>query len=325
MENFKAIELHQVRDFSRKMSATFEFLKQNFLPLGKSLVFIAGPAILLSTFFTGDFYAGLSASGMQQTTYITEWATSPGFWLQILGIFAFSVLAGVFIVSVINNYVKLYDEKKTNQIEVNDVWIRVRQTFPRYLGTTILCFVVLFVAYLAAIFLGVMLVPAGEVVVVIAAILLFCGYIYLMFTLALVFPIRSFERIGFFPALGRAFYLVNGKWWSTFGLIFITWLIAYVMSLLFVLPASIIQEVKNMHTTDFSSFEEPSSGIRVTYQILYTLSFLVNFMGQSLPLLAALFQYFNLVERKEARGLMARIESFGDEPTVAPEQHDEHY
>jgi hypothetical protein len=326
MENFKAIELHQVRDFSRKMSATFEFLKQNFLPLGKSLVLIAGPAIFLSTFFAGDFYAGMATSGVGNPAYMTEWVTSSGFWLQMLGIFAFTILAGVFIVSVINNYVKLYDEKKSNQIEVSEVWVRVRQTFFNYLGTTILCFLVLFVAYLAAIFLGILFAAAGQVMTVIAVILFMCGFFYLAFTLALVFPIRSFERINFFSALGRAFYLVNGKWWSTFGVIFITWLISYVMALVFLLPTYIIQGIREIHTTDFTSFDAPvSSGMRFTYQILYSLSFVVNFLGQSLPLLAAMFQYFNLVERKEARGLMSRIETFGDEPAPASEQHDEHY
>lgn len=326
MENFKAIELHQVRDFSRKMSATFEFLRQNFVPLGKSLVLIAGPAIFLSTFFTGDFYAGMATSGMGNPAYMSEWITSSGFWLQLLGIFTFSVLAGVFVVSVINNYVKLYDEKKSNQIEVSEVWVRVRQTFFRYLGTTILCFIVLFVAYLAAIFLGVLFVAAGQVMTVIAIVLFMSGFLYLAFTLALVFPIRSFERINFFSAMGRAFYLVNGKWWSTFGVIFITWLIAYVMALIFLVPTYIIAGIREMHATDLSSFDAPVGGsMRVTYQILYSLSFVVNFLGQTLPLLAAIFQYFNLVERKEARGLMSRIETFGDEPTPAAEQHDEHY
>ena len=63
----------------------------------------------------------------------------------------------------------------------------------------------------------------------------------------------------------------------------------------------------------------------LTVQLLYTFYFLVNFIGQALPLLAAMFQYFNLVERKEAKGLMSRIESFGEAPAAAPEQHDEHY
>jgi hypothetical protein len=326
MENFRAIELHQVRDFSRKVSATFEFLKQNFLPLGKSLVFIAGPAILLSTIFTGDFYAGLATSGMQQNTYVAEWVTSSGFWLQILGIVAFSILAGVFIVSVINNYVKLYDEKKTNQIEVHEVWLRVRQTFGQYLATTILCVGVMFVAYLIIVFIGVMLFQGSLVSGFVAIFIFMAGFCYLAFTLALVFPIRSFERVGFFTALSRAFYLVYGKWWSTFGVIFITWLIAYVMSFIFILPVYIIQAIQELHATDLSSFDTtPNAGQRVTYQILYSLSFVINFLGQTLPLVAALFQYFNLVERKEARGLMARIDSFGDEPAPAPEQHDEHY
>jgi hypothetical protein len=42
MENFNAIEYHHTRDFSRKMNATFEFIRQNFKSLGKSILLLPG-------------------------------------------------------------------------------------------------------------------------------------------------------------------------------------------------------------------------------------------------------------------------------------------
>ena len=55
MENFNFIEFHRTRDFSRKLNATFEFVKQNFKPLGKSILFIAGPPVLLASLVSGSF------------------------------------------------------------------------------------------------------------------------------------------------------------------------------------------------------------------------------------------------------------------------------
>jgi hypothetical protein len=326
MENFRAIELHQVRDFSRKMSATFEFVRQNFLPLMKSLFFIAGPPILLATFFLGDFYAGLASTGMRGSMAIMDWMQSPGFFLEIAGIMVFSILAGVFTVSVINNYVKLYDEKKTNKIDVNDVWIRVRQTLLKYFATTFLYVFFLVLAYFVAIIVPIWLFRGSEVVMVFGLMITCTGFFYLFVAMGLIFPVRAFENVGFFTAMSRSFFLIYGKWWSTFGLLFVTWLVAYILSVAFLIPVAVIREVGDLHSTDLSSFDAaPSAQSTMIIRIFYSLYFLVGFIFQTLPMIAITFQYFNLVERKEAKGLMERIESFGEEPAAAPEQHDEHY
>lgn len=325
MENFRAIELHQVRDFSRKISVVFEFLRQNFKPLGKSLIFIAGPAILVSTIFAGDFYASLATNG-GNPMMVNEWVSSSLFWLELFGIFLFAVLAGIFTVSVINNYVKLYDEKQSSTIEVHEVWQRVRSTFWRYFATTILTIGILMFAYIVTLVFAVLLLEGQPAAIFTALIIIMCGLVYLATVLALVFPIRSFEKIGFFNAFSRAFFLIYGKWWSTFGVIFITWLISYIMSMVFIVPVLIYTTIRSLHAVETKSFDfEPDSDLRIIIQVLYSISFVVSFITQTLPLIAVVFQYFNLVERKEAKGLMARIESFGEESAPATEQHDEHY
>jgi hypothetical protein len=55
MENFRAIEYHHTRDFSRKMNATFEFIRQNIKPLGKSMLVIAGPPVLIASLIIATF------------------------------------------------------------------------------------------------------------------------------------------------------------------------------------------------------------------------------------------------------------------------------
>ncbi len=55
MENFNAIEYHHTRDFSRKMNATFEFIRQNFKSLGKSILVIAGPPVLVASLIIATF------------------------------------------------------------------------------------------------------------------------------------------------------------------------------------------------------------------------------------------------------------------------------
>ena len=44
MENFNFIEFHRTRDFSRKLNATFEFVKQNFKSAGQEYSFYCWPS-----------------------------------------------------------------------------------------------------------------------------------------------------------------------------------------------------------------------------------------------------------------------------------------
>ena len=46
---YKKIELHRQRDFSSKMNATIEFIKRNFKPLFKCIMYIAGPFVLIGS------------------------------------------------------------------------------------------------------------------------------------------------------------------------------------------------------------------------------------------------------------------------------------
>ena len=55
MENLNVIEFHHTRDFSKKMNVTFEFIRQNFKALGKSILFIAGPPVLVASMMIGSF------------------------------------------------------------------------------------------------------------------------------------------------------------------------------------------------------------------------------------------------------------------------------
>src|SRR5688500_13157941 len=124
MANFKAIEFHQARDFSRKMNVTFEFIKQNFKPLGKCILFIAVPPILVAMLLFGSFLSdmfGLSFNSAGQTELLEAYFLSPTFWLQIIVAMIFFLISTVMNVATINNYIVLYGEKKTNKIEVSEV------------------------------------------------------------------------------------------------------------------------------------------------------------------------------------------------------------
>lgn len=330
MENFKAIDFHQTRDFSRKMNATFEFVKQNFKGLTKSILVIAGPPILVASMLLGsmigDFFSLTgSFTGANGAATFSDYFLSVNFWMQVGLIMIFITVSGVTTISTINNYIILYGERQTNQIEVHEVWQRVRNTFWMYLGTMIQLALLAIVLYVAMI-IPIALVRAISPLLIFFAVMFLMGVVfYLLISASLVFIIRGYERVGFFRSVARSYKLVKGKWWSTFGLIMVLYLIVGTASYVFIMPWYVITLVNSLHNTNTSTFSEPGMSYQVMTIVFFTLYYLAQMILYSLPNVGIAFQYFNLVEMKEAKGLMNEINSIGQASTSSSGPEDEHY
>lgn len=328
MNNFTPIDFHKTRDFSKKLNDTFEFVRQNIKPLGKSILFIAGPPVLIGSLMLGSFmgdFLNLSQSAVTNPDAIENYFLSANFWIQIAVGSIFLLISGVATMATINNYIILYGEKKSNQIEVSDVWERVRQTFWMYLGTMIFFMILFIVAY------SLMLIPMF-LLTAISPFLIFFGFIgivclifYLIFGSSLTFFIRAYEKTGVFAALSRSFYLVRGKWWSTFGLVFILFFIVMTISYLFIIPWYVVTLVTAFHNTSTGTIQEPSDTWQIMTVIFFSLYYLVQMVLYTLPNIGIAFQYFNLVELKEAKGLMNEIQTFGQSDQGTQSHREEQY
>jgi hypothetical protein len=329
MEKFTLINYHQTRDFSSKMSVTFEFIRQNFKSLGKSILFIAGPPVLLASLLMGSFFqdmmsASMGASMRGDREAVSAIFESPTFWLQILLVVVFIMTSTVATIATIYNYVLLYEEKRTNNVEVSDVWTRVRQTFGMYLGTAILTTLLAIVVYTLLILPVVALAMVSPFLIFFGVIGVIVGAFYVGVSTSLIFIIRAYEKTGFFDSIIRSFRLVRGKWWSTFGLIVVLYLIAVVVSLIFEIPWYVISMVTTLHSVGVEGMEKPGSTMQIAGLLFLSLYYLAQMLLYSLPYVGIAFQYFNLVERKEATGLISQIDSIGQSPAPAPPA-DEHY
>jgi hypothetical protein len=134
--------------------------------------------------------------------------------------------------------------------------------------------------------------------------------IYFSVVLSLLGPIMIIERKSFSQAFSRSFFLISEKWWSTFGLIVVTTIIGGVMAITFAIPqyffTFLIASHKVANTSSQPALWE-QIGIVVSGMI-YTIG---SNLLQSIVVVAVTFQYYNLVERKEAKGLLSKVEDFG--------------
>ena len=158
---------------------------------------------------------------------------------------------------------------------------------------------------------------------IIGVFFLFGGWVYLLVAASLTFIIRAYESNGFFEALVRSFKLVKDKWWSTFGLVMILYFIMFVTSYIFIMPWYLVSAAAAVHSVSTNTFEEPSSSWQLMTIVAFTLYYLVQMVLAALPNIGIAFQYFNLLELKESKGLITQIQSIGQQspPTSSQEEH----
>jgi hypothetical protein len=324
MENFKYIEFHKTRDFSNKVNVTTEFITQNAKSLGKSLLLISGPPLvavaLLRWSFFGDFdLKTITAGG---TDALRSFLLNPSLWAQIVVLGLFFIVSSVATTATINNYLILYEKKKSNQISPSEVWAMVLDTFWMYLSSNILFWILLVVAYAVMVLLLVLFALVSPALMVVAALIILPAFLYAVVGCMFIFLIRGYERIGFFEALTRSFTLIQGKWWSTLGLTIVLFIIAFIFSLAVAIPGYIISHITSLHDFEFSKLTEPDSSTGIVGMFSFTVSYLCQAIIYSFPAIGLAFQYFNLVERKEGTGLMSQLQMIGT-ASSAPEPEED--
>jgi hypothetical protein len=326
MEPFNAIHLQRARDFSSKLNATFVFARQNFKGLSKSVLYIAGPPVLvvslLLSSFMGEFFKRAMGAARNPGA-LGDYFSTVNFWLQAGLMFVFMVVSYVAILATTNNYIILYDEKKTNEIDVHEVWVRVRETLGMYFITMVLFGLLFMVAYVIVLVPVFVLGAISPFLVFFGVMFAIIAIIYAAIGSSLVFAIRAFEKKGFLAALRRSFYLVQGKWWSTFGLTMILSLLVGVISYVFSVPASILQGFTAMHDVKAGQFNQSGGTAGTIVFILNSLAYICQLLLYFLPTIGLAFQYFNLVELKEAKGLMKDLSTIGQPPP--PHTQEENY
>jgi hypothetical protein len=334
------INFQQERDFSDKINVTFQFISENFKLLILSLLYLAGPLILLSGIFGGLLQVDvLNSSLLRKIRPIipkdnenlpaevfgeilgrnTEFIFSANYLLSML----FGFLSTIMVVTIVYSFVIEYQESDDpSKISPTMIWERVKTLYltilSSFLSVSLVFFGILavfggFISMLASgMGSGIFVNLSLSLTVILACItVVYLGIIFLLNT-----PIVTFEYTGIWEAFGRANYLIQKKWWSTFGIFAIFFIINYFLSLLFSLPSILVNTMGILKL----KLEIGESISVVVTTILATLG---RIFLSSLTYLAITFQYFSLVERKEGNSLKSQISEIGQKNR--PYNDDEEY
>ncbi len=198
------VNFKEKREFDGLFNATFRFIKQEFKPLMKALLILAGPFIVFNSLILGVFQYTTFQSGYQ-----------PGFYTisALLLEYFFAYLMVSIILITTNVYIKLYIEQGHN-VSFKEISSNLKNKFLRGLG---------------AIFL------VGLLIGISSVLFLFPGiYLSVAFSMFLIIIIYENAKISY--SLSRSMELIKGAWWKTFVAIIIIGIISYVIMIVFSLP-----------------------------------------------------------------------------------------
>ena len=271
--NQTKIEFRKVRDFGALLGVTFDYIKQNFKLLFKSNLLIGSPFILLAGVFMGIYQSSIFNFRVQPE--IEQFA------IPFLFSMFFMMLSYLVIVIVTYSHLILYKNSEAGNFDIDDVWQNVKRNFWMILFTGIGYSILSFIGFVFLIVPG----------------------IYLSIALSIIFIVRLEERLNFFEAVSRCIKIVSGNWWFTFGIIIVVGMIQGFLGFILYVPNYIV--------TIFLAFAGVDSNTGDLGRVLYIISSIIATFGvllYSISTIAIAFQYYNLVERKEAPGLVQQIE-----------------
>ena len=305
------INLQRKRTFSETMNAIIEFTKREYKGILKAQLYISGPAVLVAAILFSLLFDVFFTLGLTGDPEFFNFETG----IYVIGMFISSIIGQIFVTAVSLDYLYIYVNEKPEKITPEMVWKRTKKTFWGLLFHMIILLVLLIIAYVVFIGGFVALITLVSEFLFLLFFVPFGIMFYLMGVFSLYFPIYVFEDRGLDVGtiINRCFKLVRGNWWKTFGVFMITSIIVGVVSSIFFIPPYLMM-IFELLQLEGGSEEEILNAINKNWfmTLFFILYALARFILGFLILVGVSFQYFNLVEEKEATGLMDTIASIDE-------------
>ncbi|MBS1911912.1 MAG: hypothetical protein JST22_08005 [Bacteroidetes bacterium] len=298
------LELRKSRKLGEVLNLTFQYLRENSRTLIKSLLYIAGPSILLTGALSGTYLFGIS-SALGLRTIVSPFVG------MVLGI-VLGLITSMLVQGITNQHVRLYLERNGGEITVDDIWRAIKSDFGRMFAIN-LC--VGLVVGLAFFLYAIALAASDPGIRFLAFVVVMCPLIYISVPLAFTIPASIQERLSVSESFARGFALVRKNWWNCLGVAAALGGVGFVISMVFLVPMLMLIALSDIFngTTDPERFS-------VLYAVCAILAMTLSYLVSLLPTLGVVLQYHNLVEKMDAVGILARIATIGRQDNE-PEHH----
>lgn len=285
------IEFRKNSDFSGILTDTFGFIRNEFKPLLKAVLNIAGPAILIYL-LSLTVYNYVAGDALDFATYSSGFASqNVGVFLVTFLIYFCSVIAAYTLLgTTVLFYIKSYVDNKGN-VDLVEVKQNAYRSFWPFVGLGFL----------------------KGITLVFATVLCVLPVLYAMVPMAVVFGIYVFEpRNSVTDAYSKGFSLVNIDFWTVLGTYLVLFIIYYIVIIVFALPSSIYAMISS---GIFSGEVDPANLENFTKDpILIFLSVIQGFVQVLLNIILIVggaVIYFHLHEKSTFTGTYERISEIG--------------
>ncbi|GAB5525930.1 MAG: hypothetical protein Roseis2KO_38020 [Roseivirga sp.] len=296
MEHSPKIEFYKKREFSDTLNSTFMFIRENGWPYLKVQLLIAGPVLLIVNILTNQLQMGFMNP--------FEMAQSDDFFTDMIRIYGMvfiaSMITGSLVPTISYGYMRAYQTTAPENITT----AQVTKGFGK--------------RFFSLFIFGII----STIVILISAVFLFLPAIYFAVVLSMGASIIVFEDADPLKAFSRCFTVIKDNFFNTLLLVIVVGLIAYFVSALFSLPQGIMYGIWTFSNLESGSTAEMPSYMQALSIVFSVFQSFGNIVTYSLLYVALAYQYSNLIERRESRGLMSRI---GEMDKEQQEDEDEVY
>ncbi len=286
------IEFKKQRELGEILTDTFAFLRTQLKPFLSTFFKIVGPYLLVMLLaFALYFYSFSSVLNFNvQTSY--EGFDPILMIIAILALVVTSIAAYVMSQATVLYYIKSYANNK-GTTDFDEIKKEVYGSFWNFIGLGFLVGLSVMVGFMFCFFPG----------------------IYLIVPLSLTFSILVFNQKGVSEAFSYSFTLVKDNWWITFASIFVVGIIVGVAGYAFSLPAAIYSWVKmGVFSGEVDAVTMMDGFFDPIYILLNLLATFFKFLLNLISVVAGVFIYFNLNEKKNFTGTYERIQNLGNIP-----------
>ncbi len=317
------IYLKKVRDLGGVFSATFGFIKQNFKTLYGSLLFFAGPFLLVAAVVSANMFgSNLGMSTLLKGGGLTS------FYAGLIGSYAIMMsvmFVGITVYNVVLTKNLLENEKLQSgeQLNLSHSTTNFFPDFWRVLGNTLLLILVsvIFIVVIVFIFAGLFALAGGggsgnTTGVIVLLVIFFLA----LFVVMIIFgPIISFiplaalyvcqrDGLPIFAAIKKVLYYLKGNFWNTWVIVMVGFLTYAIMAAIVQIPMFIVTIISTFSRIkmngDYSAGDNSTSILIIAVVSICTL---LSHGVRVLFSLMVIYQYNSLEEKKEGVSIIDKI------------------
>jgi len=276
------IELKKVRNFSETLNTTLSLIRHLFKPLMLSQFAIAFPVLLIGsviqTLVTVTMFDQILLGNPENFADSIKIQLLAGL-LSLPGLFLMWTLAMAAI--------KVYDRKQTAEITIREIWEEGKTNLLPFAGIWFL------------------------------SVLIFIGGLFLLLIPGILFGIRiviaaPLAAIGdgsIWKSIEKSWDYTKGKWWTTFGLILVLYLLSALVGFVAGIPVIILtmaQGITQIQTGSIGTdFPRTILYVSMLFNPLASLTYLITIIG-------LMVHAYSLKEEQEATGLQEKIAAIGE-------------